>query len=320
MLSIYTLLGVMLLCLANGKKDVDKDMNAALEESGTHMYFILSNSTTRAHLVYNFLSALNVAPEHVTIISALDISLIPPSRFGEFVDAGLIGHWYWKGLIKEGGKKFAEHAEQSSVRGRWALQLSVVRAMETFVKSPYKNMLLLEDDVALSPDVTREKIIAVANEMIQLPHSKWDVQYLGWCWECAVMSMRTFQEGEPVYTKALFPLCRHSVLYSRTTINWYLKVWYPLHFLGGDEQLIRLACSYGIKKIRPKAPLFVQSNNKAYQDSHLGNTDIKSAFFDWTDCKRWRSLCKSNKQTASNFSHLSATPPDDLSTIDKLFR
>ena len=294
-------------------------MNKALTDTKTHMYFILSNSTTRAKLIYNFITTLDVAPEHVTIVHATDASSVPMSRFGDFVDAGWVGNWYWKGLVKEGTKKFVEHSEGTAVRGRWALQLSVVRAMEAFVKSPHENMMLFEDDVAMSPDVALEKIISTTINMIRLPANKWDLQYLGWCWECADMDSRSFTSDGPLFTQALFPLCRHSIMYSRLTVQWYLKVWRPPHFLGGDEQLIRLACNYKVKKIRSMEPLFIQSNINAYQDSHLGNTDLKRSFFDWTECGRWKSMCKSLSNGTAQFNLLGETPPDDLDSVTNFF-
>jgi hypothetical protein len=221
--------------------------------------------------------------------------------------------------MREGGKKFAEHYDTAAVRGRWALQLSVVRAMEAFAKSSHENMMLFEDDVVVSPSLALEKIISTTINMIRLPTDKWNIQYLGWCWECAEMSSRNFTSNGPLYTDATFPLCRHSIMYSRRTIQWYLKVWRPPHFLGGDEQLIRLACNYKVKKVRTMEPLFIQSNINAYQDSGLGNTDSKQAFYEWLDCKRWRLMCKSLPNATAQFDYLSQTPPDDLDSVTKFF-
>jgi len=335
-LSIY--LGINILCFScfwiiDAILDTDSSLtniNKALYDTKTHIFIILSNSTHRARLVDDFLESIDVDRKHVTLIPSIDGSRVPVSRYGDFVRRGWLGNWYWKGLLKEGSKKFPEHHDQSSVRGRWALQMSVIDTMENFLKTDFENMLIFEDDAAISKDLSREKIFETFVYMLRLDKSLWDLQYLGWCWECATSSERNLIGGDiskyksengknHIYMKALFPLCRHAILYSRRTVNWYLKVWRPVHFLGGDEQLVRLVCRYGLKKIRTMEPLFIQSTSHAYKDSKLGNTDTKDTFFEWTNCRRWRKMCMKNTSAVIEFNELSMNPPKNLHTVQSIF-
>jgi hypothetical protein len=295
--------------------------NSALKETQTQLYFILGNSTHRSDLVHKFIEDMQLDPKYVTITHAVDRSHIPVSTFGDFVEAGWVKHFYWKGYISDHRNKMAQHHHHSSLAGRWALQLSVIRAMEMFARSDYQNMVIFEDDVTIAGGLSVEKVHEVAETMIRLPADQWDLQYLGWCWECAELHERTFaSDASQYHINAVFPLCRHSILYSRKAVQWYLKVWRPVYFLGGDEQLIRRVCEYSLKKIRPLQPLFAQSNSLAFKDSHLGNTDEKSTFFKWTDCKAWRSMCVVNKTASLEYNQLGRTPPDDLHTIDNILK
>ena len=296
--------------------------NNAMAATNTHAYFITSNSSSRQQLVQNFISIMRLDERHVTRVPAINRHIIPISKAPYFVENNWFGTWYFKGLVREGFKTEVMNPDYSKLRGRLALQLSVIRVMEMFIQSSYDNLIIFEDDIVLSRVLPISRVIDIAAKMIRLPRDEFDIAYFGYCYECANENEKSYQnatESSPLYVRARLPLCRHAILYSRRTINWYLKTWRPQRFQGGDEMLARLLCRYGLKKIRTWEPLFNQYSSKDFRDSLLGNYDEKDAFFNFECTRWWKGKCRTRSVDKASFQELSQTPPEDTNTIAKLF-
>ena len=229
--------------------------------------------------------------EHYTIINAIEGIRLTEDDIDIYVDNNIVSPNYFTSNGHSKMKKNKYWNVFNGEKNRLGLQLSYLKTMSTFLlsESRFSLALVLEEDATLGMNVNDAS--QLLTKVLHLPLNL-DVFYLGWCYECN--ESKTIQKW---YTEALYPLCRHSILWTRTAAQWYMDVVKPLRypFRGGDQLLAHYLCAYSITKRRlTKDPIFVQ--NLTTRHSTLQNHDKKDLFFpsDWT-CDRWKSMCNNAK-------------------------
>ena len=239
--------------------------------------------------------------EHYTIINAIEGTNLTEDDIDIYIDNNIVSPTFFTSNSHSHGS----HGEKN----RLALQISYLKTMKTFLSSNenYSLALVLEEDATLGMNVNEASLLLT--KILYLPFDL-DVFYLGWCYECDESNeldknnhYNNNHSGNhndyDWYTEALYPLCRHSILWTKSAAHWYMNIVKPLRkgFRGGDQLLAHYLCAYSITKRRlTKRPIFVQ--NLTSRTSTLGNHDEKALFFpsEWT-CERWKSKCRHAKIT-----------------------
>jgi hypothetical protein len=197
--------------------------------------------------------------------------------------------------------------------------MTLDKAMQSFLNSNFTNFLVFEDDVMLnlsppaslprasppSPLLLQRQQLRRFQALLGLPPAVgWDMQYLGFCFECGGgrRGQQQQQQGEQeeeeeegeseLYTEAIFPLCTHALLMSREAVHVVMNTYKPLTTNKGDWGLHVTACAHNLRVLRPHLPLFLQNVTAAtVGSSQLGNYNDKRAFASWVSCKKEKQTC-----------------------------
>ena len=172
------------------------------------------------------------------------------------------------------------------------------KAMQLFLDSKYENFIVFEDDVVINPKLNNVRHLFAG--MLSIPKPKWDIQYLGFCFECGNQNRNRNQRSAMassswgVFEEAVFPLCTHAIMFSRAAATLIMNTYTPFVNNKGDWILHILACQFGLKVIRPLEPLFLQNVTSfgVDRDSRLGNDNDKRAFAHWVKCDKEKQRCQ----------------------------
>jgi hypothetical protein len=138
-------------------------------------------------------------------------------------------------------------------KGIFLCQLGILRVMKAFLASEHEEMILFEDDVAVPGEYNLRDTVEYARLMLSIPTEEYDMQYLGYCFECVrpVDKVRLgFHSRKPFYyTQALMPLCNHAVLLKRNAVKVFVELTTPFN-RPGDISLAHATCSTGMMIIR----------------------------------------------------------------------
>lgn len=204
--------------------------------------------------------------------------------------------------------------------GRLALILTTSDLLTAFYRQhkSIDNLLLLEDDVMMAPryQSNPNEFLKVLRSHLFLTPSLWDLQYLGFCFECgnrsfysdefipltretngtsAIQSLSSNPSnisplGNNLFAvKAIFPLCKHAILLNRHFIRVYIQNFRPLSNNKGDWIFHQISCRFQLKVLRPLSSLFVQNITSM---SMLGNNNDKREFAHWVSCRKEFDHCQ----------------------------
>ena len=205
-----------------------------LEDTGSHIYIILGNLQSRADNVKLLLSDLGLSEavihQHVTIVKGItkkDMENVTQRM--EIVQRS-------KGLIS------AEYIEKALFYSgnQMACFMSQILVWQMFEASAHKNAIIFEDDAHFSdtdelqllhrynssstfPSKQSKEFVGVSqiekqlvlmNKMLRMNESMWDIQYLGFCFDCtnvkrhAIHVAKTFylENGIDAFLPTLAPL------------------------------------------------------------------------------------------------------------------
>ena len=126
-----------------------------------------------------------------------------------------------------------------------------MNALQTFLNTNYSHAVIFEDDVMKSAPFTWSEVHTLLADMISLPPSQWDIQYLGSCYsepfDFHYLHNKLITSGsteEHVYFRALYAFCLHAVVYNRVSAEIFLTKWMPFRE-AVDTLLYQLICKYG---------------------------------------------------------------------------
>lgn len=134
-----------------------------------------------------------------------------------------------------------------------------MKALQAFLNTNYSNAIIFEDDVMKTAPFFWPEVHALMADMLQLPPSSWDLQYLGSCysepfdfhWRDDVLV--SHPSDQHVYFRALNAFCLHAMVYSRTAAEVFLTQWMPFRE-AVDTILSELICTFGEREMCEVGP------------------------------------------------------------------
>lgn len=292
------------------KKAIYETMMKVLKDTDTQVYGILGNNKRRYIKLKEFLIGigLHYKGQHqrtefilgytnLNMNKSTDIWLTQNGIVEKwlFTAARDRVNWFRRSIFtpEREGKEYYIHSKRMIARYQMAHLFSFINALQIFVNSGKKQMLLLEDDVYLNPYLSYEDTRIMMTALFYRPQSTWDVQHLGYCYECDIVDTKNAQET--FYKKSTHPLCTHSLLISRKMAILFLHEWRPVSSRGTDEILLQLLCKYGhyVKAVRPVQPIMTQRSDNS-NNSYLSSTDLKTPFYEQRGkaCNRYTKSCR----------------------------
>ena len=295
----------------NNKKLIHHTMEKILKDTNTKVYGILGNNKSRYIHLKKFLIGLglhykgshdyvdfimgftNLNMNFITDKWLIDNNIVEKWIFSSIRDRL---HWFRRSIFQSDIKgEYYMHDKRLQQRSQLAHLFSFIYTLQIFVNSGHENMILLEDDVTLNPYLSYDDARVMLIALLKLPKEEWDVQYLGYCYECDIVNYK--KKNETFYKSALHPLCTHSMLISRKAAIIFLHEWRPVWNRATDEMFLSILCKYGfenLKAIRPVQPIFNQRN--ALNDSYLKSVDLKEPFYSQRGrkCNRFYKACRKN--------------------------
>lgn len=181
------------------------------------------------------------------------------------------------------GLQFNETGYHMSIE-RYLCQLGKLRAMSAFLASNYSEMIFFEDDVTYQKKFTLVEAVEYMRLMLLIPSADYDIQYLGYCFECARRNVHNIKLKHTLgnttnqsfhYRQVLMPLCNHAVLLNRRAVKAFMALSRPFN-MPGDVYMALIICKTGIMAIRPGDSIFVQDRKK--YGSYLGHKNEVKAF------------------------------------------
>jgi hypothetical protein len=265
-------------------------INEIFNETQTIAYIILGPDQQRHEMVTNFLHSIQLSPAHYRLYHATDRSLITQKHLNLLKKQHFFDEkWENRYLI--------DVQPQSRVKnlGKLALILTTHSIFLDFLQQKsFQSLLVFEDDVMVSQRYQQNQTLFLEHlsELLTLPPSHWDLQYLGFCFECGNETSYLPQIYNHLAVKAVFPLCKHAILMSRTFVAVYLSHYRPLQSNKGDWIFHQIACQFHLKVLRPMTSLFSQNLTVAGVESMLGNQNDKREFTKTVSCLREEELCR----------------------------
>lgn len=259
-------------------------LNSILSLTNTKIYFILGPNLFRHQNIYNMILKLNISSNFYVLYPGISRNKVTLDSINNLIRSGYIdSNWYEKYILKIHDKKRIPNN-----LGRLALSLTIHDIFQEFIRLKYTNILLFEDDVMINPlyQNNTDLFIQKFSDYLSLSSNKWDIQYLGFCFECG--NKKNYYEKyfltnlNNYYYEAVFPLCKHAVYMNRYFVEVYLNHSLPFQNNKGDWIFHQIACEYNLKVIRPPNSLFLQ--NVTIKDSSLGNNNEKNEFAKWISC------------------------------------
>ena len=126
--------------------------------------------------------------------------------------------------------------------GRFLCQLGKLRVLNAFLASDFKEMILFEDDVNVPNTHSIVEAISYTRLMLSIPTEKYDIQYLGYCFEC---NRHSPNDIHGLYKQVLMPLCNHAVLFKRKAVIAFMELSKPFK-MPGDYALAHAICETGM--------------------------------------------------------------------------
>jgi hypothetical protein len=295
------------------------DINDILNQTKTIIYIICGPNKSRQSMVNSFLSSLNLSSSYV-LYPARDKNQITEIYLQHLKKQNYFTNQWEKQYLTE------VHDPKSREKnlGRLALILTIHDLFLTFYRhqKSFENLFLFEDDVMVAPKYQSnpKEFLKLLSSHLFLPASLWDLQYLGFCFECgnrsfyseeliplapSPLTLETNQTTAPnpsvpdssigkdlFAVKAIFPLCKHAILLNRHFIRLYLQHYRPLSNNKGDWIFHQISCRFQLKVLRPLSSLFVQNISSVQTGSMLGNNNDKRDFAHWVSCRKEFDHCQ----------------------------
>jgi hypothetical protein len=273
---------------------INNTLTQTLIETKTRIYFLLGSQKERVHNINAFIIDMGFERQQYEFISCVK---------KESLDENQLHFLIYKKFITDAWVRRYLYGVNDPISkdknlGRLALMLTLDNAMKRFIRSNFENMLVFEDDVMVNQlSFTTLTAQNALSRMISIPHATWDIQYLGFCYECG---NRTAYVAPPVYddlyTAAVFPLCKHAILMARNMVKLFLDVQTPVAGNKGDWIFHAIACKYDLRVLRTVVPIFNQNITGNFV-SALGNNNDKRHFAKWVGCAREQKTCASLKNS-----------------------
>jgi len=273
------------------------DINDVLQETDTHIYFLIGPGAQRLAAVNAFIATLGLQERHLERVAAVDRRVLERHQGRVLRYLAFSRHMITREWVRRYITGVDDPASRVKNLGRLALAMTLDQAMQAFLDSNHSNFLVFEDDVIASPAPGLD-VPAQFADMLRLPPDLWHLQYLGFCFECFEGEGNRGRAGpgpgygQPLYTAAVFPLCTHALLLRRAAVLVVMNTYKPFVSNKGDWALHVTACQHGLKVIRPLQPIFLQNVSAAtVGQSQLGNYNDKRPFASWVRCARERKAC-----------------------------
>ena len=297
-----------------------------LEKVNSHIYVLESKFPARVLNINLLVEVLEFsqrdADKYITRVPTVDKSDIwfeKKSFKDEIFSWGFVTPNYFNGSLyaratrrdNRPGSKPINEKEKKRNAGRLACFLSHVKAYRLFVASNYSSALIFEDDAQFAPtnelqliygmlDANHGKLVSKVEDlrkqrvllerMLLLDSKLWDLQYLGFCFECggnseqfpfhaakqhylwhgidafltnATSELQATNMYNSYYFDAIMPQCAHSYVINRHFLSLYfqenLNPKIKDH-LSSDGLMAYILCKYKLKKVRSIIPIFYQAD------------------------------------------------------------
>lgn len=293
---------------------LSSNISDILNLTHTALYIIVSPQNPRKFLIESFITSLDLPPTSYVLYPAVDRHTL--------TDSFLTHLKRQKYFTEEWEIRYIKSVHDPKSReknlGRLALIITLHSIFNHFTRYRVgdEHLLIFEDDVMISERYqhNKSKFLDSFSQYLLLTPSLWDIQYLGFCFECG--NYTSYQEESfsilssqlqyplelqsptlpPVIAvKAVFPLCKHAILLNRHFIKTYLNHYRPLQNNKGDWIFHQIICQHNLKILRPQYSLFTQ--NLTTTESMLGNNNDKREFALYVSCERESNLCQEMRQT-----------------------
>ena len=278
-------------------------LNEIMTKYNVHGYMISGNNTLRQANVDFFITGMGF--KDFNTIDVIESVFIPTSEpLDTYVKIGYVHpHYKDKGV------------HQKVNHGRLGCQLSLVKALDTFLHSSHEIALIFEDDVVIAYDFSFQEAKGLLANMLQIPPRHWHIQYLGFCFACDV-PRPTPVPGLPSWVlHGVPPLCTHALVFNRQAARIFVHHWAPL-FQPGDVRLADIICetgeclhmwyemrvkksdntiiafnTTGMRTVRPARPIFGQ--NRSLSESRTGSKNHPLVPFRSAGlCQKHTAMCR----------------------------
>jgi hypothetical protein len=210
---------------------------AVFDTKKIHAYFLLGGNRDRAEGCLKVVKSFGLESRHYDFISG-------PTKLTDDEIFALHKDWSLANF---------ENSTLQEQTGSLLVQLGILRVMNAFLASEHEEMILFKDNVAVPGMFDLFDAVEYARLMLSIPTEEYDMQYLGYCYECMrpVDEIRLgFHSGKPFYyTQALMPLCNHAVLLKRKAVKVFMELTTPFN-RPGDISLAHATCSTGMMIVR----------------------------------------------------------------------
>ena len=263
-------------------------LNEVLTATNTRLYFLMGTQASRIRYVNTFIKDMAFDRNYIQFVQCVrKEKLNRIELYNLKVQNFITDQWIERYITG-----VDDPMSKDKNLGKLALMLTLQNAMKMFLKSPYTNMLVFEDDVMINTaEFNKSTAQQELSKMIALPQTQWDIQYLGFCFECGNATGYT---PPPLvdnrYTQAVFPLCKHALLMSRSMVELFVKAHTPVTNNKGDWVFHEVACRHHLNVLRTRVPLFLQRGSEKMESS-LGNHNDKRPFAQWVSCEQEEKKC-----------------------------
>jgi hypothetical protein len=285
-------------------------LQKALVETNTIIYFLLGPSKHRREMVFSFINDLSLSSQDYEIHHAIPKNLINLTYIQKLKKENYLSYRFLQlHFFHPNSSSISSNQNKNNNdliaanKGKLALIMSVHAAFASFLSSNYSHLLLFEDDVMISPRYSRHpaqpsprgtNIITMTqlSRFLRLSPSLWDIQYLGFCYECGNHENYSPTSGTLTHLdiyRGVIPLCTHANLFTRNFILSYLQYSHPFPTLDGDWLFLYVVCRSNLTIVRPRFPIF--SQNLSLNDSFLGHSDLKKEF-GGRSCAKYEGQCQ----------------------------
>jgi len=179
------------------------------DQKKIHVYFLSGDNSTRKENCLKMMKKLQLEPRHYDFIHGpMEMS---SQQVAEAIQTGALSPRWNQSRYHMGIKRYLCH-------------LGKMKVLQAFLGSAYEEMILYEDDVALSTKYNSSEAAEYMRLMLTIPSQDYDMQYLGYCFECyrygydkvELSSSMALREGKQFhYARVLMPLCNHAVLFKK---------------------------------------------------------------------------------------------------------
>ena len=268
------------------------ELYSYLNQTKTHIYIIheITESQRNSHIL-NFTNQffgnnnnnyhLQNRKNYFTFIQPITITNLTTTVLNQLIQKNIISNSWITEKNSISGTKYRTN--------RVACQLSHIRTLKHFLTSKYQHAIIFEDDIEINNKFSRGQIHQIIKTFLNFS-SEWDGVYLGFCSEFLPINIEYNSTNytniygnvsfQLKYTHVRSPLCRHAILYSRRLASLVIDSYLPIQS-PGDWLLRNISCTYNLRVIRPKTPLFHQVRTKL--GSTMNNSNKLRTFLKYTN-------------------------------------